>query len=113
MVIDSINTVKSQPSQTHFLLWVGIPLSIPHNGDKLFYSKGLKIYLFVAGDKEVTSTWVLLKNLYETHGVKALYTGKVKLKEENVLFNDALNKFYLRLYGVGHMIKDHSDVTTT
>ena len=30
-------------------------------------------------------------------------------KEENVLFNDALNTFYLRLYGVGHMVKDHSD----
>ena len=23
--------------------------------------------------------------------------------------NDALNTFYLRLYGVGHMVKDHSD----
>ena len=30
-------------------------------------------------------------------------------KEGNVLFNDALNTFYLRLYGVGHMVKDHSD----
>ena len=30
-------------------------------------------------------------------------------KEGNVSFNDALNTFYLRLYGVGHMIKDHSD----
>ena len=30
-------------------------------------------------------------------------------KEGNVLFNDALNTFYLRLYGVRHMIKDHSD----
>ena len=29
--------------------------------------------------------------------------------EGNVLFNDALNTFYLRLYGIGHMIKDHSD----
>ena len=28
----------------------------------------------------------------------------------NALFNDALNTFYLRLYGVGHIIvKDHSD----
>ena len=27
----------------------------------------------------------------------------------NVLFNDALNIFYLRLYGVQHMLKDHSD----
>ena len=31
------------------------------------------------------------------------------LKEGNVLFNDALNTFYLRLYGVRHMVKDHSD----
>ena len=30
-------------------------------------------------------------------------------KEENILFNDALNTFYLRLYGVRHMVKDHSD----
>ena len=30
-------------------------------------------------------------------------------KEGNVLFNDALNTFYLRLYAVGHMVKDHSD----
>ena len=26
-----------------------------------------------------------------------------------VLFNDALNTFYLRLYSVRHMVKDHSD----
>ena len=30
-------------------------------------------------------------------------------KERNVLFNDTLNTFYLRLYGVRHMVKDHSD----
>ena len=30
-------------------------------------------------------------------------------KEGNVLFNDALNTFYLRLYGITHMVKDHSD----
>ena len=30
-------------------------------------------------------------------------------RERNVLFNDILNKFYLRLYGVRHMVKDHSD----
>ena len=29
--------------------------------------------------------------------------------ERNVLFNDALNTFYLRLHGVRHMVKDHSD----
>ena len=36
-------------------------------------------------------------------------TYNYKKKEGNVLFNDALNTFYLRLYGVGHMVKDHSD----
>ena len=30
-------------------------------------------------------------------------------RERHVLFNDALNTFYLRLYGVRHMVKDHSD----
>ena len=30
-------------------------------------------------------------------------------KEENVLFNGALNTIYLWLYGVGHMVKDHSE----
>ena len=29
-------------------------------------------------------------------------------KEGNVLFNDALNTFYLWLYGVRHMVKNHS-----
>ena len=29
--------------------------------------------------------------------------------EGNILFNDVLNTFYLRLYSVGHMVKDHSD----
>ena len=33
----------------------------------------------------------------------------VRVRERNVLFNDALNTFYLRLYGIRHMVKDHSD----
>ena len=40
-----------------------------------------------------------------THSTHFIYG----YKEGNVLFNDALNTFYLRLYGVGHMVKDHSD----
>ena len=31
------------------------------------------------------------------------------MKEGNVFFNDALNTFYLPLYGVRHVVKDHSD----
>ena len=30
-------------------------------------------------------------------------------RKEMFLFNNALNTFYLRLYGVRHMVKDHSD----
>ena len=33
-------------------------------------------------------------------------------KEGSVLFNDALNLFYLWLYGVGYMVKDYSDSKT-
>ena len=31
-------------------------------------------------------------------------------RKEMFLFNDALNTFYLRLYGIGHMVNDHSDI---
>ena len=34
--------------------------------------------------------------------------GKVK-KEVSVLFNDALNIYYLLVYGVRHVVKDQSD----
>ena len=30
-------------------------------------------------------------------------------KEGNILYNDTLNTFYLWLYGIRHMVKDHSD----
>ena len=32
-----------------------------------------------------------------------------KCKEGNVYFNDALNTFYLWLYGIRQMVKNHSD----
>ena len=31
-----------------------------------------------------------------------------KGRRGNILFNDALNTFYLRLYGVRHVLKDNS-----
>ena len=31
------------------------------------------------------------------------------MKKGNVLFKDTLNTFYLLLYGVGHIVKNHSD----
>ena len=44
--------------------------------------------------------------LVDTMFKMTYYNGR---KEGNVLFNDTLNTFYLLLYGVGHMVKDHSD----
>ena len=42
---------------------------------------------------------------YTTH----VYYMTILQRERNVLFNDALNTFYLQLYGIRHMVKDHSD----
>ena len=49
-------------------------------------------------------TWATLFN-----GKEYFIHRQLEKKEGNVLFNDALNTFYLRLYGVRHMVKDHSD----
>ena len=35
-----------------------------------------------------------------------LFEGR---KEGNILFNNTLNTFYLQLYGIRHMVKDHTD----
>ena len=37
------------------------------------------------------------------------YVLVLSLNEGNVLFNDTFNTFYLRLYGVTHMVKDRPD----
>ena len=53
--------------------------------------------------------------LYLCMPTKCIFLGQIKhyiylrYDNGNVLFNDALNTFYLRLYGVRHMVKDHSD----
>ena len=60
------------------------------------HSEHAQISVYEQNDKEV-----------ETKSKTILRTRK----EGNVLFNDALNTFYLRLFGVRHniMVKDHSD----
>ena len=51
-----------------------------------------------------------LADTTETVTIRGLQpTYAERERERNVLFNDALNTFYLRLYGVRHMVKDHSD----
>ena len=56
--------------------------------------------VFEIGRKEI-----FYLTTHSTHFIYG-YMGKGK---GNVIFNDALNTFYLRLYGFGHMVEDHSD----
>ena len=45
-----------------------------------------------------------------TNDYSNIMVSRSERERENLfLFNDALNTFYLRLYGVRHMVKDHSD----
>ena len=44
--------------------------------------------------------------MHTTHIIYGYMEGR---RKGNVLFNDALNTFYLQLYGVRHMVKDYSD----
>ena len=55
--------------------------------------------------QDVMDIIVLMLLKKKLNSQQVVYTSK----EGNSLFNDALNIFYLRLYGVGHMVKDHSD----
>ena len=47
--------------------------------------------------------------LSNTNVYDVISSKEGRRKEGNVLFNDTLNTFYLQLYGIGHMVKDHLD----
>ena len=49
------------------------------------------------------------KNISPTGWSSHPYTAYIYKTFFFFFFNDALNTFYLRLYGVRHMVKDHSD----
>ena len=69
-------------------------------------------WLYTSEKTDVLAQDYLLNNLKQTltDEYKDSIEGEITLKRErNVLFNDTLNTFYLRLYGVRHMVKDHSD----
>ena len=50
----------------------------------------------------------ILDQLFNSQTLTPLWCAAPSTRK-NVLFNDTLNTFYLRLYGVGHMVKDHSN----
>ena len=64
----------------------------------------------------VNGTWVLagaylgeMAPIISAEIAPLSHGNATEMKEGNILFNDALNTFDLRLYGVGHMVKEHSD----
>ena len=70
-------------------------------------------YAIQFGDRK-TKKWItsllisFLTSVFVTQPAKVRDSTKEGRKQGNVLFNDALNTFYLRLYGVRHMVKNHS-----
>ena len=48
-------------------------------------------------------------NVFHNFMLYRLLPGMEGRKEGNILFNDTLNTFYLRSYGIRHKVKDHSD----
>ena len=56
-------------------------------------------------------TNVLACFILSLHGAykRSIAANRKGRMEGNVLFNDALNTFDLRIYGVRHLVKDHSD----
>ena len=48
-------------------------------------------------------------NVLFNDALNTFYLRLYGRKEGNVLFNDELTTFYLRLYGVRQIVKDHSD----
>ena len=81
------------------------------------HSRRRKVRSRSISDNSVSIAWALSSDFVsvymyslqqQTHNIGFLF-GVCGRKEGNVLFNDTLNTFYLRLYGVRHMVKDHSD----
>ena len=62
-----------------------------------YTQRGAHIYLAPGGNTPAPPLVFCITVVYTTN------------KEGRVLFNDALNTFYLRLYGVRHMVNDQSD----
>ena len=67
--------------------------------------------LSVGNRNRIDPSQLNLFSFFFHSSIYLLLTGVIRKKKEegNVLFNDALNTFYLRLYGVGYMVEYHLD----
>ena len=55
------------------------------------------------------TTYLSVSNYNHSISGNAWPRSGLERKEENIPFNDTLNAYYLRLYDVRHMVKDHSN----
>ena len=102
MFNDTLNTFYLK------LFNVGNMVHMSENTPQPFH--GLLLWISSKGYFVCTNLWRTQKSLFLHGGPKAANVLSWNVgKEGNILFNDALNTFYFRLYGVRHMVKDHSD----
>ena len=64
-------------------------------------------YITFYTESTIYKTFYTESTIYNQLRVHLAQIGQQLLNDRNVLFNDALSTFYL--YGVRHMVKDHSD----
>ena len=99
VVIEKDKTVRIIGLQKAMTKTMSAALLIPHFG----YCDEIDITMLVNLRKD-------LKRVAAERGIKFSYMPVfIKVKEGIVLFNDALNTVYLRLYSIGHKVTDHSD----
>ena len=82
-------------------------LKTQQEGGNVLFNDTLNTFLFTVICRQTYARWPFSERgnlLLPLHGLHFPIR-----KEGNVLFNDALNTCYLRLYGIRHMVKDHSD----
>ena len=79
-------------------------------GNVLFNNALYTFYLWLYGVRHMVKDHSGRKELFYlmTHSTHFIYGYMEERTEGNVLFNNALYTFYLWLYGVRHMVKDHS-----
>ena len=70
--------------------------------------KNTKIILFFFLEEQRKVKVTFFKIYKNVTSVLLCFWGR----KEMFLFNDTFNTFYLQLYGVRHMVKGHSDITT-
>ena len=75
----------------------------PHNQIKIsqYCMHNTNVYMMYTSKRKISILSELCHDKFDY--TCTCYEGR---KEGNVLFNDALNTFYLRLYGVRHMVND-------